>query len=602
MKRIHPIAQRLIHRTPVIVTVLAATSLSLNMMHSVTSLLGFAFALSFAVLSFASIIVRPIPIKYVLAALAFIAFFSALPELTFDKLVSVMYLSLVYLAFLLPSPVPVVLATGYYLAFTPSYSPEVQAEMISTIMIGAVINMILYSLLAFYFRNLRRENRINEELNTQLQAAFDKLEHMAYYDSLTKLPNRELLMKRMAEELSREAQMAVMFLDLDNFKNVNDTMGHNSGDRMLQDVAARLNNVLDGSCFISRYAGDEFILLYPYKRQTEIEILARQLIHSFRAPFQIHSQWIYSAPSIGISLYPEDARDAETLIQYADKAMYDVKQSEKNGFRFFSASKSTELLYQAKLVNDLRNALDRQEFTVHYQPMVELGSGKIRGVEALLRWEHPELGPIAPSVFIPLAEQTGIIIELGEWVLEEACRQLRSLQLDGNPDLTLAVNISVRQFKSPGLAASFLRILALTDFDPTLLELEVTESLMQNLSQSVQILGELKNLGVKISIDDFGTGYSSLNILRHLPVDRLKIDRSFTRELTTDAPSASIVKLIVDIGHSLNLEVVCEGIEQEDEVAILRQYGCEIGQGYHYCRPAPLEEIGLILRRFSSAV
>ncbi len=596
MKRILSHAQRLLHHTPIIVTVLAAASLSLNMIDSVASSLGLALALSFAVLSFAAIAVRPVPIKYALAALAFIAFFGALPELTFDKLVSVMYLSLVYLAFLLPSPMPVVLATGYYLAFTPSYSSEVQAEMISTIMIGAVINMILYSLLAFYFRNLRRENRINEELNTQLQSAFDKMEHMAYYDSLTQLPNRELLKKRMAEEIANGTQMAVMFLDLDNFKNVNDTMGHSSGDRMLQDVAAHLTRVLDGSCFISRYAGDEFILLFPYKRQKEIEILARQLIQAFRAPFQIHNQWIYSTPSIGISLFPEDARDADTLIQYADMAMYDVKQDEKNGFRFFSASKNSDLLYQAKLVNALRSALDRQEFVVHYQPMVELGTGKIRGLEALLRWDHPELGRIEPSVFIPLAEQTGVIIELGEWVLEEACKQLRRLQLEGHPDLTLAVNISVRQFKSPGLAASVSRILALTDFDPALLELEVTESLMQNLSHSVLVLGELKDLGVRISIDDFGTGYSSLNTLRHLPVDRLKIDRSFTRELITDAPSASIVKLIVDIGHSLNLKVVCEGIEHAEEAAILRQYGCEIGQGYHYCRPAPLEEIKLVLQ------
>ncbi len=595
MKRILSRAQRLLQHTPVIVTVLAATSLSLNMMDAVTSSQGFAFALVFAVLSFAAIAVRPVPIKYVLAALAFIAFFSALPELTFEKLVSVMYLSLVYLAFLLPSPVPVVIATGYYLAFTPSYSPEVPAEMISTIMIGAVINMILYSLLAFYFRNLRRENRINEELNTQLQSAFDQMEHMAYYDSLTKLPNRELLKKRMAEDIASGTQMAVMFLDLDNFKNVNDTMGHSSGDRMLQDVAAHLTHVLDGSCFISRYAGDEFILLFPYKRQKEIEILARQLIQGFRTPFQVDSQWIYSTPSIGISLFPEDARDAETLIQYADMAMYDVKQDEKNGFRFFSASQNSDLLHQAKLVNALRSALDRQEFIVHYQPMVELGTGNTRGLEALLRWEHPEYGRIEPSVFIPLAEQTGIIIELGEWVLEEACKQVRRLQLDGHPELRLAVNLSVRQFKSPSLTASVSRILTATDFNPALLELEVTESLMQNLNQSILRLGELKDLGVKISIDDFGTGYSSLNILRHLPVDRLKIDRSFTRELTTDAPSASIVKLIVDIGHSLNLEVVCEGIEQAEEAAVLRQYGCEIGQGYHYCRPAPLEEIRLFL-------
>ncbi|WP_127533174.1 putative bifunctional diguanylate cyclase/phosphodiesterase [Paenibacillus kobensis] len=602
MKSLQFVVQRLIQKTPLIITVLVAASLSLNLTSSVNSSRGLIAALCFAVLSFSSILVRSIPIKYVLSAAAFVAFFSALPELTFDKLVSVMYLSLVFLAFLLPSPVPTMVATGYYLYFTPSYSPEVQPEMISTIMIGAVINCVLYSLLAFYFRGLSHKNKINEELNVQLQAAFGKLEHMAYYDSLTGLPNRELLKKRMAEELSNGTQTAVMFLDLDNFKNVNDMMGHNSGDHMLRDVAIHLRNVLGESCFISRYAGDEFILLFPYRHREEIETLAKQLIRSFRTPFLIHNKWIYSTPSIGISLHPEDARDVETLIQYSDKAMYDVKTSEKNGFQFFSASKSTELLYQVKLENDLHSALSKQEFTVHYQPLVELNSGRIWGVEALLRWTHPELGPIAPSVFIPLAEQTGVIVELGEWVLEEACRQVKSWQTAGNPELTLAVNISIRQFKSPGLAETVARILSETDFDPALLELEVTESLMQNLSQSITVLGELKSLGVKISIDDFGTGYSSLSVLRHLPVDLLKIDRSFTRELTTDAPSASIVKLIIDIGHSMNLEVVCEGIEHEEEIAILQQYGCEIGQGYYYHRPAPSEEIQPLLNQLDPAI
>lgn len=579
-----------------IITVLVATSLSLNLASSATSPRGLACALGFAICGFASIGVRSIRIKYVLATVAFVAFFSALPELPFDKLVSMMYVSLVFLAFLLPSPLPTVLATGYYLYLTPSYSDEVSPELINTIMIGAVVNMILYSLLAFYFRNLRDKNTVNEKLNAQLQEAFVKLEHMAYHDSLTQLPNRELLKQRMAEELSSGTRMAVMFLDLDNFKNVNDMMGHNSGDRLLRDVADHLVTVLGDCCFISRYSGDEFIVLFPYEQREEIETLAKRLLHSFRTPFQIHNQHIYSTTSIGISLYPEDAQDVETLIQYSDKAMYDVKVEEKNGYRFFDASKSTDWLYQVKLENDLRSALSNREFSIHYQPLVEIDTGGIRGVEALLRWTHPELGPIAPSVFIPLAEQTDVIVQLGEWVLEEACKQVRSWQLAGKPDLTLAVNISIRQFKSPDLAGTVARILGETDFNPALLELEVTESLMQNLSQSVTVLGELKKLGVRISIDDFGTGYSSLSVLHQLPVDLLKIDRSFTRELSTETPSASIVKLIIDVGHSMNLKVVCEGIEQEQEIAILRRYGCEIGQGYYYHRPAASEEIERLLR------
>ncbi|WP_127573035.1 putative bifunctional diguanylate cyclase/phosphodiesterase [Paenibacillus xylaniclasticus] len=591
MKSIQSIAQHLIQKTPLIITVLAATSLSSNMLRSVHSTRGLVFALSFAMLAFVSIFIRSIPAKYVLATAAFIAFFCALPELTFDRLVSVLYLSLIYLAFLLPSPLPTIVAAGYYIYYTPSYSPEVQTELISTITIGAGVNCFLYCLLAFYFRGLRKENKVNEELNKQLQTALGKLEHMAYYDSLTQLPNRERLKQQLAHELANGTQLAVMFLDLDNFKNTNDMMGHNSGDLMLKDVATRLHSIVGDSCFISRYAGDEFILLYPYKRREDIEALAKRLIHSFQAPFQIHHNSIYSTLSIGISLYPEDARDVETLIQYSDEAMYDVKTSEKNGFRFFSASMSTELLYQIKLENDLRGALNNKEFTIHYQPLVELRSGKIRGVEALLRWRHPELGLISPGVFIPIAERTGVIVELGEWVLEEACRQVKSWQLAGSPELMLAVNVSIRQFKSPDLTDSVSRILSATDFDPALLELEVTESLMQNLTQSIAILHELKNLGVKISIDDFGTGYSSLSVLRHLPVDLLKIDRSFTQELTADASSASIVKLIIDIGHSMNLEVVCEGIEHEEEIAILQQYGCKLGQGHYYQRPAPPEEV-----------
>ncbi|MDK8181299.1 EAL domain-containing protein [Paenibacillus sp. UMB4589-SE434] len=473
--------------------------------------------------------------------------------------------------------------------------------MIRTIMIGIVVNTILYSLLAFYLRNLKQENAVNVELNAKLNQAFGRLEHIAYYDTLTTLPNRELLKGRMTAELSEGAPMAVLFLDLDHFKNVNDMLGHNAGDQMLQDVASLLSNTVGDSCFISRYAGDEFVLLMRYQQQVEIEALVDKLIHAFRTPFQIDQNQIYTTLSIGISLYPEDARDAETLIQYADKAMYSVKSSERNGFRFFYAIKSEDLLRQVKLGNDLRSAVSKREFAVHYQPLVEMSTGRIRGLEALLRWTHPELGPISPSVFIPLAEQTGVIVELGEWVLNEACRQVRNWQRAGNPDLTLAVNVSIRQFRSPKFVSKVFSILEETDFEPALLELEVTESMVQNMNESITILGELKRQGVKILIDDFGTGYSSLSVLRHLPVDFLKIDRSFTQELTTAISAASIVKLIIDIGHSMNLQVICEGIENQEEFKLLLHYGCEIGQGFYFHRPSPPEEIGLLLCRRTPA-
>ncbi len=581
--------KRLMHIAPNVVIVLTALSLSSNMIRSVDSTHGLIMALTFVGFIFASIIVRAHSLKYVLAVVAYLAFFDALPELAFDRLVSVMYLSLVLLAFLLPSPLPTFLAAGYYLYFTPIHWTEEPSEMVHTIMIGVVVNTILYSLLAFYFRNLKRENALNVKLNGQLR-------QMAYYDTLTRLPNRELLKERMAEELFQGKPLAVLFLDLDHFKNVNDMMGHNAGDQMLQAVACHLEDMVASSCFIARYSGDEFVLLFPYKQQGEIETLANQLIDSFRTPFQIYDKQIFTTPSIGISLYPEDGRDVETLIQCADKAMYTVKQGEKNGYCFFSVNMSEELLRLVKLENDLRNAVSKGEVALHYQPLVSLHTGEIRGLEALLRWTHPELGTIPPSVFIPLAEQSGYIVELGEWVLEEGCRQMRRWQDEGNAhNLTLAVNISIRQFKSPQFASRVIQILEDTGFDPTLLELEVTESMMQNLSESVRILGELKHQGVKISIDDFGTGYSSLSVLRHLPVDFLKIDRSFIQELKNTTPADSIVKLIIDIGHSMDLQVVSEGIENVEEQHILHQYGCDIGQGYYFYRPAPPEEIGLLL-------
>lgn len=593
--------KRLMHITPNVVILFSAISLSSNMVKSVSSSQGLILTLTFAGFIFASILFRTLSLKYALAAIAFFAFFNALPELSFDRLVSVMYLSLILLAFLLPSPLPIFLAAGYFLYFISSYWPQESMEMIRTIVIGIIVNTILYALLAFYLRNLKQENAVNVELNEQLNQALGKLQHIAYYDTLTKLPNRELLKQRMIEELTEEAPTAVLFLDLDHFKNVNDMLGHSAGDRLLQDVASLLSETVGQSCFISRYAGDEFVLLMRYQQQKDIEAVVERLIHAFRTPFQMDQKQIYATLSVGISLYPEDARDADTLIQYADKAMYSVKSGDKNGFRFFYIIKSEELLRQVKLENDLRSAVSKRELAVHYQPLVEMSTGKIRGLEALLRWTHPELGPISPSVFIPLAEQTGVIVELGEWVLNEACRQVRTWQRAGNPDLALAVNISIRQFRSPQFASKVISILENTDFEPALLELEITESMVQNLNESVMILGELKRQGVKISIDDFGTGYSSLSVLRHLPVDLLKIDRSFTRELTTAIPAASIVKLIIDIGHSMNLQVICEGIENPQEFKMLQQYGCEIGQGYYFYRPSSAEEIEILLRRRTPA-
>jgi len=580
---------------PRIVIFLTAISLSLNMISSVSSSQGRMFALLFALFIFASILVKPLWLKYFLAVVAFVSFFNALPELTFDKLISVMYLTLVILAFLLPSPIPVFAAGGYYLYVTPVSWPEESPEMLQAILGGVVINMILYSLLAFYFRNLKKENVANASLNAKLNEAFQQLEHMAYYDMLTGLPNRQSLMKHIDMAIVQQKPQAVLFLDLDQFKHVNDMMGHGAGDQLLRDVAGHLRQFAPPSCFVARYAGDEFVLICSYGRKEEIADLAERLVRSFQNPFHIGHKHIYTTTSIGISLFPEDAEEGETLIQYADKTMYSIKRGDKNGYRFFSDIKNEELLRQVRLANDIRSAITKHEMSIHYQPLVDLETGEIRGVEALLRWTHSEMGPIAPSLFIPLAEQNGAIVELGEWVLEEACSQVKSWHEAGVSRLALAVNLSIRQFKSLNFSSKVVNILEKTNFDPALLELEVTESMMQSLEESVPILNELKSHGIKISIDDFGTGYSSLSVLGQLPLDYLKIDRSFTKELTGAATFASIVKLIVDIGHSMNLQVICEGIETKQEVEALLQFGCEFGQGYYFHRPSPPNEIERLL-------
>lgn len=588
MKWMQAWTKRLMRITPHIVIFLTAISLSLNMLSSVSSSQGRMFALVFALFIFASILVKPLWLKYGFAVIAFVSFFNALPELTFDKLISVMYLTLVILAFLLPSPIPVFAAGGYYLYITPIGWSEESPAMLQAILGGVILNMILYSLLAFYFRNMKKENVANAKLNLQL-------EHMAYYDTLTGLPNRQSLMKQIDLDIAHQKPLAVLFLDLDQFKHVNDMMGHSAGDQLLQDVANQLRHFVDSSCFVARYAGDEFVLLCTYQQKEEIADLAERLVRSFQNPFHIGHKHIYTTTSIGISLFPEDAREGETLIQYADKTMYSIKRGEKNGYRFFSDIKNEELLRQVRLANDIRSAIIKNEMSVHYQPLVDLETGEIRGVEALMRWTHSDMGPIAPSLFIPLAEQNGVIVELGEWVLEEACSQVKRWHEAGNSRLRLAVNLSIRQFKSLNFPSRVLNILEKTDFDPALLELEVTESMMQSVEESVLILHELKRHGIKISIDDFGTGYSSLSVLGQLPLDYLKIDRSFTKELTSAASSASIVKLIVDIGHSMNLQVICEGIEKGREVEALLQFGCEFGQGYYFHRPSPPDEIEKLL-------
>jgi diguanylate cyclase (GGDEF)-like protein len=436
-----------------------------------------------------------------------------------------------------------------------------------------------------------------ETLRTRVEhaAAEKKLEFLAHHDMLTGMPNRLLLRDRFeqaAAEADREhSGVAVLFLDLDNFKQVNDTLGHNYGDQLLVKVVERLRNCLREADTISRQGGDEFIVLLPHSHDVRvIGGVAEHIVQAFADPFEIESYSINTTFSIGISLYPDDSREFDALLKNADTALYQSKDSGRDTYRFFSEKMNIDAQEQLHLQGQLRNAVKNQEFLLHYQPQIDIGSGRMIGAEALVRWQHPELGLIPPGKFIPLAERTGLVIPMGEWVLNEACRQARQWMDSGQP-LVMAVNLSALQFKRGNLLETVAEALKQSGLPPHMLELELTESiLVQDVEVAIKTLRSLKEMGVKLSIDDFGTGYSSLSYLKRLAVNKLKIDQSFVRELAIDADSAAIVKAIIQLGHTLQLTVIAEGVETDAQFAFLRNYGCDEVQGYLFSRPVAAAE------------
>ena len=429
----------------------------------------------------------------------------------------------------------------------------------------------------------------------------EHLQHMAHHDALTDLPNRNLFLDRLQQSLNRarwhDRLVAVMFMDLDRFKIINDTLGHNVGDQLLLQLSRRLDKTVRDGDTIARFGGDEFaILLDDIDSDSHISSLAQKLLDTLTEPFKINKQDLYVTASIGVSIFPNDGEDSETLLRNADVAMYRAKDLGKNNYQFYSDDLSARIFERLTLENHLRHALERNEFALYYQPQIDARTQKISGVEALLRWEHPDLGLVMPNNIVPLLEETGLIEKVGHWVLETACQQSRVWHDAGWSYLHMSVNISSRQFNNTDFISSLHDIINQTEINPEFLELELTESmLMRNASTTVNALHSLGGLGVRFAIDDFGTGYSSLTYLRRFPIDTIKIDSSFIHDVTDNPDDAAIASAIIVMAQSLSLNVIAEGVENQGQLDFLTARDCYYVQGNFFSRPLPAEELTRLL-------
>jgi diguanylate cyclase (GGDEF)-like protein len=420
-----------------------------------------------------------------------------------------------------------------------------------------------------------------------------QLAHSAEHDVLTGLPNRALLNDRVNQAIilaSRHMKkVAVLFLDLDGFKHINDSLGHLTGDKLLQSITKRLRDCVRASDTVSRQGGDEFVVLLSEMEHSEdAGVTARRLLQAVADTHFINQQDLHVTTSIGVSVYPDDGLDAETLLKNADTAMYQSKENGRQSFQFFKSSMNERAVERQSIEEGLRRALERNEFTLQYQPKVNLKTNEITGAEALLRWNPGGRGLVSPAKFIPVAEDCGLILPIGKWVLREACTQARAWMDARLPPITIAVNISAMEFRDEQFLEGVFEILKETGLDPTLLELELTESvLMKRVEATGSILETLRAKGVRVAVDDFGTGYSSLSYLRKFPIDALKIDQSFVRQITTSPGETSIVAAIISMGRSLGLRVIAEGVETQEQLAFLQAQECEEAQGYYFNRPLP---------------
>lgn len=451
---------------------------------------------------------------------------------------------------------------------------------------------------------------------TQLKRAEEEIRMLAYYDSLTGLANRMLFMDRLKQEIITSQRhkkiFALLFLDLDQFKRINDTFGHHIGDLLLRHVAETLHVSVRGSDTITtqpvstdspaltaRLGGDEFIILLSNINTPEnAAIVARRILHAMQAPYDLNGHEVSATTSLGISIYPVDGKDAETLLQHADSAMYHAKDKGRNNYQFFKESLNAAVLERFTIGNNIRNALKKDEFTLYYQPQIELTSRKIVGAEALIRWTHPQMGMVPPDKFIPIAEENGLITAINEWVIQTACKQNAKWKQVGLDPIRIAVNLSGYQLANQNIIHIIKKSLANNHLDPAHLEVEITENiLMQDTDDTVWILEQLKDLNLKIALDDFGTGYSSLSYLTSFPVDVIKIDRSFVMGCTKRNKNLIIIKAIIAMGHSLGMKIVAEGIETEEELKLLTEVHADEGQGYFFSPPVPQDEFVTLLQK-----
>ena len=428
-----------------------------------------------------------------------------------------------------------------------------------------------------------------------------KLARLALHDSLTDVPNRALLNDRLDQAIVRAhrsgGSVALLYMDLDRFKHINDSLGHAVGDELLKSVARRLLACVRSSDTVSRQGGDEFlILLEEVAHAEDAAVCAEKIIQAMDAPHQIGDHDLRLTVSIGIATFPEDAADADTMLRNADFAMYQAKYSGRNNYQFYKPEMNAHAIERQSVETDLRQAIERQEFVLNYQPRVDLETGTIVGVEALIRWDRPSRGLMPPAQFIPIAEESGLILPIGRWALDEACRQARAWQDGGFSPISIAINVSAVELRARDFLANVRQILQNSRLEPRFLEIELTETfMMQDWKSAAQILRALKSLGVRIALDDFGTGYSSLSNMRRFPIDTLKIDQSFVRDMTTDTDDASIVGAVIDIGRSLHMRVVAEGIQTRDQLVFLQNRQCPEGQGYYFGPPVPATQFTALL-------
>ncbi|KAB2333500.1 bifunctional diguanylate cyclase/phosphodiesterase [Bacillus mesophilum] len=428
-----------------------------------------------------------------------------------------------------------------------------------------------------------------------------KITELVYRDPLTNLPNRRFLNNYLSLSIEQAAinhqSLAVLFIDLDRFKYINDTLGHSVGDHLLVEVSKRMSKYIEKKDMLARQGGDEYILIFPQMNHQHAAKISQQILDELLMPFHFEDNELFISASIGISMYPEDGGEADLLVKNADTAMYRAKDNGKNNYQFFTSDMNDLMAKKMRLEIGLRKAVINNELELYYQPQIHVNTGHIKGVEALIRWNHPKMGTVSPAEFIPLAEETGLIIQIGNWVIETACRQAKEWEIQGYAPVRMSINISARQFQQTSFVDTVMEIIENTKIDPQYLELELTETIVQDPVYAIPVLNQLKEMGIKLSLDDFGTGYSSLSYLKSFPLDTLKIDRSFISTVNESGKDAAIVKTIINMANSLDLNVIAEGVETNEQLLSLKQDGCDEYQGYLFSKPVKALEVQELLQK-----